>query len=102
MATETTEATSPTRGYSATKPQLNARLKRIEGQVRGVQGMVEDDRYCIDILTQISAVQAALDKVALGLLDEHARHCVMGADGDIQADRTDELMGAVARLMRRG
>ena len=70
--------TPPARGYSATKDQLQKRLRRIEGQVRGVQGMVEDDRYCIDVLTQISAIQAALDKVALGLLDEHARHCVIG------------------------
>jgi len=63
---------------------------------------VDEDRYCIDVLTQISAVQAALDKVALGLLDEHARTCVIGAEGDQQADRTDELMAAVGRLMRRG
>ena len=70
-----------TRGYTATKDQLQARLRRIEGQVRGVQGMVADDRYCIDVLTQISAVQAALDKVALGLLDDHARHCVIAAAG---------------------
>jgi CsoR family transcriptional regulator, copper-sensing transcriptional repressor len=94
--------TAPARGYSATKEQLLTRLRRVEGQVRGVQGMVEDDRYCIDVLTQISAIQAALDKVALGLLDDHARHCVMGADADDQADKTDELMAAVARLMRRG
>jgi DNA-binding FrmR family transcriptional regulator len=93
---------TPTRGYSATRDQLLKRLRRIEGQVRGIQGMVEDDRYCIDVLTQISAVQAALDKVALGLLDEHARHCVMGAEGTEQADMTDELMAAVGRLMRRG
>ncbi len=57
-----------------TKDQLLARLRRIEGQVRGVEGMVENDRYCIDVVTQISAIQAALDKVALGLLDGHARH----------------------------
>jgi DNA-binding FrmR family transcriptional regulator len=95
-------ATTPTRGYSATKDQLQTRLRRIEGQVRGVQGMVEEDRYCIDILTQISAIQAALDKVALGLMDEHARHCVVGAEGADQADKTDELMAAVGRLMRRG
>ncbi len=94
--------TTETRGYSATKEQLRKRLRRIEGQVRGVQGMVEDDRYCIDVLTQISAIQAALDKVALGLLDDHARHCVMGAEGDAQVDKTDELMAAVGRLMRRG
>ena len=92
----------PSRGYSATKDDLLKRLRRIEGQTRGVQAMVEDDRYCVDVLTQINAVQAALDKVALGLLDEHARHCVMGAEGDDQLDKTDELMAAVARLMRRG
>jgi len=91
------------RGYSATKEQLQQRLRRIEGQVRGIEGMVEDDRYCIDVLTQISAVQAALDKVALGLLDDHAHHCVIGAaDAGIQDERTAELMGAVGRLMRRG
>ncbi len=89
-------------GYTASKDQLLKRMKRIEGQVRGVEGMIEEDRYCIDVLTQISAVQAALDKVALGLLDEHARHCVMGAAPEAQADKTDELMAAVARLMRRG
>lgn len=93
---------APTRGYSATKDQLDARLSRIEGQVRGIQRMVEDDRYCIDILTQISAIQAALDKVALGLLDDHARHCVIGAASYDQADKTGELMAAVGRLMRRG
>ena len=100
-APETAPAT-PQRGYSATKDDLLKRLRRIEGQTRGVQAMVKDDRYCIDVLTQINAVQAALDKVALGLLDEHARHCVMGAEGDDQLDKTDELMAAVARLMRRG
>jgi DNA-binding FrmR family transcriptional regulator len=94
--------TTQTRGYTATKDQLLTRLKRIEGQVRGIEGMVDDDRYCIDVLTQINAVQAALDKVALGLLDDHARHCVMGAKGEEQLDMTDELMAAVGRLMRRG
>lgn len=91
-----------TRGYTATKDQLQQRLRRIEGQVRGVQGMVEDDRWCIDVLTQISAIQAALDKVALGLLDGHARHCVMDAPDAERAERTDELMAAVGRLMRHG
>ena len=95
MATET-------RGYTATKDQLKGRLRRIEGQVRGVEKMVDEDRYCIDVLTQIGAIQAALDKVALGLLDEHARHCVMGANEDQQGEKTDELMSAVGRLMRRG
>jgi DNA-binding FrmR family transcriptional regulator len=95
-------ASTETRGYSATKDQLQKRLRRIEGQVRGIQNMVDEDRYCIDVLTQIGAIQAALDKVALGLLDEHARHCVIGGPEDKQEDRTDELMAAVGRLMRRG
>lgn len=96
-------ATPAARGYTATKDQLLQRLRRIEGQVRGVQGMVENDRYCIDVLTQISAIQAALDKVALGLLDDHARHCVVGgAAGGTREERTEEMMAAVGRLMRRG
>ena len=69
----------PARGYTATKDQLLRRLRRIEGQIRGIESMVEEDRYCIDVLTQIAAARAALDKVALGLLDDHAQHCVMGA-----------------------
>jgi CsoR family transcriptional regulator, copper-sensing transcriptional repressor len=95
---------APTRGYTATKDQLQKRLARIEGQVRGVSKMVEDDRYCIDVLTQISAIQAALDKVALGLLDEHARHCMLGAgEGPKEpAEQADELMAAVGRLLHRG
>ncbi len=97
-----TDIASEPRGYSATKDQLQKRLRRIEGQVRGVQGMVEGDRYCIDVLTQISAIQAALDKVALGLVDEHVHHCVVGGPEAKQAERTKELMVAVARLMRRG
>jgi DNA-binding FrmR family transcriptional regulator len=100
MATTTT---TRTRGYTATKDQLLTRLKRIEGQVRGIEGMVEDDRYCIDVLTQISAVQAALDKVALGLLDGHARHCVIeGHASGSTEELTDEMMAAVGRLLRRG
>ena len=95
MATET-------RGYTATKDQLMGRLRRVEGQVRGVERMVEEDRYCIDVLTQIGAIQAALDKVALGLLDEHARHCVIGGEDAKKEERTTELMAAVGRLMRRG
>jgi CsoR family transcriptional regulator, copper-sensing transcriptional repressor len=103
MPTSTTTPPTPaTRGYTATKDQLLARLRRIQGQVRGIEGMVADDRYCIDVLTQISAVQAALDKVALGLLDEHARHCVIDGPDDLKDDRTEELLAAVARLMRRG
>ena len=91
-----------THGYTATKDQLLKRLRRIEGQVRGVERMVEDGRYCIDVLTQVSAVQAALDKVALGLVDEHVRHCVVGGHGQgTQEELTDELMNAVGRLVRR-
>jgi DNA-binding FrmR family transcriptional regulator len=94
--------TEAIRGYTASKDQLLARLRRIEGQIRGVHGMVEADRYCIDVLTQIAAVQAALDKVALGLLDGHAHQCVTGAAPELQDERTAELMAAVGRLMRRG
>ncbi len=93
---------TPSRGYSATKEQLLTRLKRIEGQVRGIENMVSDERYCIDVLTQIGAIQAALDKVSLGLLDDHAHHCVVGAGGDEQEEKTEELMAAVGRLIRRG
>jgi DNA-binding FrmR family transcriptional regulator len=88
--------------YSATKPQLLARLKRIEGQTRGVQKMVDEDRYCIDVLTQISAIQAALDKVALGLLDDHVKHCVVEGHGPGSTDElTEEMMGAIGRLIQR-
>ncbi len=91
------------RGYSATKDQLRDRLARIEGQVRGVARMVEEDRYCIDVLTQISAIQAALDRVALGLLDDHARHCLIGGKGGPTdpEDQVHELMGAVGRMLSR-
>jgi DNA-binding FrmR family transcriptional regulator len=97
-----TNETTPTRGYSASKDQLIKRLRRIEGQVGGIERMVAEERYCIDVLTQISAVQAALDKVALGLLDDHAHHCVMGAQDNDRDAKTDELMAAVGRLMRCG
>ena len=99
MATTTTHK----HGYSATKDQLQKRLRRIEGQVRGVERMVDDERYCIDIVTQISAIQAALDKVALGLLDDHAAHCIIGGHAEAKPDELkDELMAAVGRLLRRG
>jgi DNA-binding FrmR family transcriptional regulator len=91
------------RGYSASKDQLTKRLARIEGQIRGISKMVEDDRYCTDVLSQINAARAALDKVALGLLDGHARHCLVG-DGGGPSDpqeQVDELMGAVGRMLSR-
>ena len=89
-------------GYIADKDALSARLKRIEGQVRGIERMVEDERYCIDILTQISAIQAALDKVGLRLLEHHAAHCVVGPDDPaVRAEKTGEMMAAVTRLMGR-
>jgi DNA-binding FrmR family transcriptional regulator len=88
-------------GYREDKEKLLKRLARVEGQVRGVSKMVEEERYCIDVLTQIGAVQAALDKVALGLLDEHTRHCVVAADGEERVEKVDELMVAVGRLVKR-
>jgi CsoR family transcriptional regulator, copper-sensing transcriptional repressor len=84
------------------KNACTRRLNRIEGQVRGLKKMVDDDRYCIDVVTQITAAQAALDKVALELLEDHAQHCVIGAKSSEQGERTEELMGAVKRLMRHG
>jgi|SRR5665213_164968 len=96
------KSTAPVRGYTATKDQLQTRLRRIEGQVRGIERMVEEDRYCIDVLTQIAAIQAALDKVALGLLDGHAHTCVIAAEPYEQDARTAEMMAAIGRLMRHG
>jgi CsoR family transcriptional regulator, copper-sensing transcriptional repressor len=92
-----------TRGYTASKDELLNRLARVEGQVRGVRGMVEEDRYCIDVLTQINATRAALDKIALGLLDGHARHCLAGegAGPESTEAQADELMGAVGRMLSR-
>jgi len=87
-----------THGYvrSDQKVALLKRLKRIEGQVRGLQNMIEEERYCIDILTQVSATRAALDGVALGVMADHVRHCVREG-GD---EKVDELMGAVERMVR--
>jgi CsoR family transcriptional regulator, copper-sensing transcriptional repressor len=95
-------AKPPVRGYTASKAELRKRLARIEGQVRGVARMVEEDRYCIEVLTQIAAIEAALDKVALGLLDGHARVCVLGGEEQEREERTQEMMAAVGRLLRRG
>jgi DNA-binding FrmR family transcriptional regulator len=90
------------RGYASNKEDLLRRLRRIEGQVGGLQRMVDEDRYCIDVLTQIAAVRAALDRVALGLLDDHAQNCVARAAPEEREAKTDELLAAVGRLMRRG
>lgn len=94
--------TDTVHGYSENREAVLKRLRRIEGQVRGVERMVEENRYCIDVVTQVTAIQAALDKVALELLSDHAAHCVVGAPEDEQGDRTDELMAAVRRLLRHG
>jgi DNA-binding FrmR family transcriptional regulator len=93
-----------THGYVAGKDALVKRLHRIEGQVRGIERMVVDERYCIDILTQISAVSTALEAVALEILDDHVTHCVAGAlaSGDEQEakTKTGELLDAVRRFAR--
>jgi DNA-binding FrmR family transcriptional regulator len=95
---------APVRGYSEDKAALVKRLHRIEGQVRGIERMVEEDRYCIDILTQIAAVNTALESLAFKLLDQHVRHCVSGAlatgDPDEMSEKTDELLAAVHRFSR--
>jgi CsoR family transcriptional regulator, copper-sensing transcriptional repressor len=90
-------------GYTENKDDYLRRLRRIEGQVRGLQRMVEEDKYCIDILTQVSAATRALQSVALGLLDEHLGHCVTQAvaeGGDAAAAKVREASEAVARLVR--
>ena len=88
------------RGYSASKEQLLKRLARAEGQVRGVTRMVEEDRYCIDVLTQIQAARAALDGIAMGLVDDHVRNCMReGATTGAADDQVDELMGAIGHLV---
>lgn len=100
LGMDSTEAATDHHGYTPRKDGLTKRLSRIEGQVRGINKMVADDRYCIDVLTQISAVQAALDKVALGLMDDHVQHCVVGASSpEARSDKATELMDAVRRLV---
>lgn len=89
-------------GYAMRKKELQDRLKRIEGQIRGLQRMVEDDKYCIDILTQLSSATAALKAVGMGLLDEHVRHCVRESIQEGSGDeKIEELMSAVARFAGR-
>jgi CsoR family transcriptional regulator, copper-sensing transcriptional repressor len=93
-------ATTPARGYTADKPQLLNRLRRIEGQVRGIEKMVEDDRWCPDILQQIAAARSALDKVALGLTEGHVRHCMAQSDDPATREAmTSELMHALGRFV---
>ena len=93
-----------THGYADDKASLVKRLHRIEGQVRGIERMLEEDRYCIDILTQIGAVTTALESLAFVVLDEHVRHCVAGAlaSGDPEAAevKSEELLAAVRRFAR--
>jgi DNA-binding FrmR family transcriptional regulator len=93
----------PTRGYISNKDAYLRRLRRIEGQARGLQGMVEGEQYCIDILTQVSAMTSALQAVALGLLEDHLAHCVLEAaqSGGPEAEaRIKEASAAIARLVR--
>lgn len=90
-------------GYEKNKDELQRRLRRIEGQVRGLQRMVDEDAYCIDVLTQISAATKALQAVALALLDDHLGHCVaeaLTAGGSVATDKVAEASAAVARLVR--
>lgn len=92
-----------TPGYADDKEAVLRRLSRVEGQVRGIKSMVEDDRYCIDVLAQISAATRALQAVALQLLDEHLAHCVVSAvkaGGDEQSVKLSEASEAIARLVR--
>ncbi|MFI5035085.1 MAG: metal-sensitive transcriptional regulator [Acidimicrobiales bacterium] len=103
MARTTKDATTAIPGYSEDKATVLARLRRIEGQVRGLERMVEDERYCIDVLQQISAVTRALQGVALHLLDEHMGHCVANAvkaGGQQKEAKLREASEAIARLVR--
>ncbi len=91
-------------GYAADKELLRKRLARIEGQVRGIARMIEDDRYCIDVLTQLAAVDTALEAVALKVLEDHVNHCVAGAlasgDPDVAGEKSRELLAAVQRFAK--
>ena len=93
-----------THGYAEDKDALVKRLRRIEGQVRGLQRMLEEDRYCIDVLTQVAAVTEALESVALKVLEGHVSHCVAGAlasgDAEVAAEKSRELLAAVHRFAR--
>ena len=95
-----TEPVTPSRGYSMDKDDYLKRLKRIEGQVRGLQRMIDEDTYCIDVLTQVSAVTKALQSVAVGLLDQHVRHCVSDAAVSDRA-RADEMVTEATKAIER-
>ncbi len=86
--------------YAEDKGKLLSRLARVEGQIRGVARMVEDDRYCVDILTQISAINSSMRSIGLLLLQDHIRGCVIEAEGDLREERLDELNDAIARFTR--
>ena len=89
------------RGYSISKDDYLKRLRRIEGQVRGLQRMIEEDTYCIDVLTQVSAATRALQSVAVGLLDEHVRHCVAEATREGDAEHADAMVTEAVRAIER-
>ena len=91
----------PTRGYSIKKDDYSKRLSRIEGQVRGVQRMIQEDAYCIDVLTQVSAITKALQAVAVGLMDEHVRHCVRNAIAEGDEQNVDMLITEATRAIER-
>ncbi len=103
MTDTTAHADHAHHGYITDKDKYLNRLKRIEGQARGIHKMVEDEKYCIDILTQISALTSALQAVAIGLLDDHLKHCVIDAarmDDDDAQNKIKEATDAIARLVR--
>ncbi|HBK86555.1 MAG TPA: BCR family protein [Firmicutes bacterium] len=88
-------------GYAEDKQNLLRRLRRVEGQVRGIQRMLEEDRYCVDVLIQLAAVRAALDKVGLALIEDHTRGCVRNALVNNQGDEAiDELMDVLAQFLK--
>jgi DNA-binding FrmR family transcriptional regulator len=87
-------------GYYESKPELKKRLNRASGQINGISKMIDNDEYCIDILTQISAVRSALDKVALELITDHTRHCMGETEGSLKDEKAKELTSAIARLIK--
>jgi len=102
-ASAESEAAHSGHGYISDKKKYRNRMRRLEGQVRGIDRMIEDERYCMDILTQISAVTKALENVALGLLDDHLKHCVLDAakqGGSVAEQKITEASEAIARLVR--